>query len=69
MTGARDPWRRIWPGAAIVLYPIGLLAALAVALMLGGDETGPARWALVVVPLTLLALASLVVRRAERARR
>jgi hypothetical protein len=51
---------------AMVLYPIGLLAALAVALLLGGDHTGPARWALIVVPLTLVAAASLVVRRAQR---
>jgi hypothetical protein len=69
MTRARDPSRRVWPTGAMVLYPIGLLAALAVALLLGGDHTGPARWALIVVPLTLVAAASLVVRRAQRSGR
>jgi peptidoglycan/LPS O-acetylase OafA/YrhL len=61
------PPRRIWPTAAMVLYPLGLLAAIAVAIVLGGEETSPALWALVVVPLAVLAAASLLVRRAQRA--
>jgi hypothetical protein len=51
----------------MVLYPLGLLAAIAVAIVLGGEETSPALWALVVVPLAVLAAASLLVRRAQRA--
>jgi hypothetical protein len=51
----------------MVLYPLGLLAAVAVALVLGGDKTSPGLWALTAVPLTFLAAASLVVRRAQRA--
>jgi peptidoglycan/LPS O-acetylase OafA/YrhL len=57
-----------WPAAAMVLYPLGLLAALAVALVLGGDETEPSWWLLTAVPLGLLAAASLFVKRAQRAR-
>jgi hypothetical protein len=53
----------------MVLYPLGLLAAVAVALVLGGEETSPARWALVLLPLAVLAIASLFVRRAQRAGR
>jgi hypothetical protein len=56
------------PAAAMVLYPLGLLAALAVALVLGGDETELSWWLLVAVPLTLFAAASVFVRRAQRAR-
>jgi hypothetical protein len=67
MTPRRSSGPRSWPAAAIVLYPLGLLALLAAALVLGGDETEPSRWALIAVPLTLLAAASLFVRRAQRA--
>jgi hypothetical protein len=48
----------------MVLYPLGF----AVVLLLGGEETRPTRWVLIAVPLTFLAAASLVARRAQRAR-
>jgi hypothetical protein len=67
MSPRRGSARRLWPTAAMVLYPLGLLAALAVALLLGGEATAPALWALVAVPVTFLAAASLFVRRARRA--
>jgi peptidoglycan/LPS O-acetylase OafA/YrhL len=55
-----------WPPASVALYALGLAAALAVAFSLGGGETAPVDWALVAVPATLVAGASLVVRRANR---
>jgi peptidoglycan/LPS O-acetylase OafA/YrhL len=57
--------RRAWPAAALVLYGLGLLAALAVSFALADDETAPARWALIAVPATLIGTASFSVRRAE----
>ena len=52
------------PSLTGVLYGLGLAALLAVALSLGGGETEPVRWALVVVPVALFASASLAARRA-----
>ncbi len=63
MNGHRRPTR---PVAATALYALGLLALSTVSLSLGGGETEPARWALVGVPVTLFAAASLIVRRARR---
>jgi hypothetical protein len=67
MTGRRDPTNRTWPPAAIVLYALGLLSVLAVAVALGGGDAGADRWALVLLPATLLAAGSLAVRRAASA--
>jgi hypothetical protein len=57
---------RTWPAAAIVLYSLGLLTVLGVSLSLGGEETAPAAWSLVAIPVALFAAGSSVVRRAER---
>jgi hypothetical protein len=55
-------WRPI-PLAAWVLYALGIVALVVVSLSLGGGETTPSRWALVWLPVTLLAAASLVASR------
>ena len=55
-------WRPI-PLAAWGLYALGIVALLAVSLSLGGGETTPSRWALVSLPVALLAAASLVASR------
>ena len=68
MTGRRLPAHDYRP-AATALYALGLLALFAVAASLGGGETEPARWALVAVPVTLFAAASLAMRRARRSAR
>ncbi len=57
MMRRRGSVRRTWPTAAIVLYSLGMLTILAVALSLGGAETTPARWALIAVPVALVAAA------------
>ena len=54
--------------AATVLYAVALLALFTVSLSLGGGETEPTRWALIAVPATLFAAASLIVRRSSRRR-
>ena len=48
---------------ATVLYVLGLVAVLTVSLSLGGAETAPTRWALVAIPVGLLAAASITSRR------
>jgi hypothetical protein len=69
MTRRRGFPRPTWPMAGMLLYAIGLVTVLAVALTLGDGETTPERWALTLVPVTLFAAASVVVRRTERAQR
>jgi hypothetical protein len=59
--------RRAWPAAALVLYGLGLVAALAVSFALADDETASARWALIAVPAALIGAASISVRRGEGA--
>ena len=66
MNGRRRAARRTRPTAAIVLYALGMLALLAVAISLRGAETAPTRWAMVAFPTSLIAAASVVVRRAAR---
>jgi hypothetical protein len=58
------------PITATLLYALGLLALFTVALSLGGGETGMAHWGLIAIPVTLIATASLTMRRArvDRAR-
>ena len=53
---------------ATALYALGLLALFSVALTLGGGETHPARWAVIAIPVLLLAAASRTARRARVAR-
>lgn len=60
------PARRTVPRAAAVLYALGLLALLAVAVSLRGAETAPTRWAMVAFPIGLMATASIAVRRGAR---
>jgi protein-S-isoprenylcysteine O-methyltransferase Ste14 len=60
---------RARPPAAIVLHALALAAVLAVSLALGDGDARPARWALVSVPVLLMAAASLVARQARAAAR
>ena len=66
MNGRRRPARRSRPTAAAVLYALAMLALLAVAISLRDAETAPTRWAMVAFPSSLMAAASIVVRRAAR---
>ena len=68
MNGCRRAARRARPTAAVVLYALGLLALLAVAISLRGAETAPTRWAMVAFPTSLMAAASVVVGRSARNR-
>jgi len=68
VTGRRLPSHEYRP-AATVSYALGVLTLFAVSLSLGGGETEPARWALVAVPVTLFAAASVAMRRAGRSAR
>jgi peptidoglycan/LPS O-acetylase OafA/YrhL len=64
MNRRRRPARRTRPTPAAVLYALGLLALLAVAFSLRGAETAPLRWAMIAFPVSLMAAAGGVVRRA-----
>ena len=49
----------------MALYALALLALIAVSLSLDGGETDPTRWALIAIPATLIAAASLTTLRAR----
>ena len=65
MNSRRQAARRTRPTAAVALYSLGLLALIAVAISLRGAETAPTRWAMVAFPASLMAAASVVVRRTD----
>ena len=66
MNGRRRQDRRTMPTASAVLYALALLALVAVAISLREAETAPIRWATVALPISLMAAASVIVRRAAR---
>jgi hypothetical protein len=68
MTRRHATMLRPRPAGATVLYALGLLSLLVVALALGEEETTPARWTLLALPVVILGAASLLARRVPRPR-
>ena len=64
MASRRGHDRSARPTASVV-YALGMLALLAVSLLLRGGETAPERWALISVPVALVASASLLMRSSQ----